>query len=65
MTDPTLPESTTVQVAPQPMSSVELEQTSKGTRCTVKVYAATVIEAAALAQAQYDSLVARYRAEAQ
>ena len=51
----------TVLANPQPMSSIELKQSATGkTAVTVKVYAATVEEAAALATAQYDTLTQRY-----
>lgn len=52
---------TTILANPAPQSSVTLTQGAKGdTRVEVKVYSATVSEAADLAQKQYDALVAYY-----
>lgn len=55
-------DSATVLTNPAPLSSVQIEQAAKGPpRCTVKVYAASVEEAAQIATDIYDRLVARYR----
>lgn len=52
----------TVNEAPQPLSSVQIEGRAKGPPAiTVKVYAANVTEAARSAREQYDALVERYR----
>ncbi len=55
----------TAQSPGEPQSSVELVQNSKGaTQIAVKVYHRDPQQAAAAAQALYDSLVATYRAGA-
>lgn len=51
----------TVLANPAPQSSVTLSQTAKGlTQVEIKCYAATVEEAARIAQEAYDTLCAKY-----
>lgn len=52
----------TVNEAPEPLSSVQIEGRAKGPPAiTVKVYAPNVADAARQAREQYDALVALYR----
>lgn len=42
------------------MSSVQLERTSRGTNVTIKVFSVDALEAAELAEAEFDRLCAKY-----
>ena len=46
------------------LSSVQLERTSRGVNVTVKSYSTDVVEAAKLAEAEYDRLVSKYEGNA-
>ena len=46
------------------MSSVQLERTSRGTNVTIKVFSVDALEAAQVAEAEFDRLCQKYEAAA-